>query len=260
VRKQTRIVLAILFVFVLGVLAYEMLRPHELVYHGKSLHVWLEQSIAGGPMAMADTNELAAIRQFGPSIVPKLLEMAQVQDSPLKRDWIKLVRAQKLFRIRLHTDEEYHDMACFGFYALGQVGNDAVPSLIDLLKNHDPNIRATARDCLGNIGPAAKSAVPLIIQFINDTNRIVRWDATVCLGRIHMEPELVVPVLMENLNPTNAILSTTIHVLGEFGEQARPAVPALLQYLNDKDDFVRYETTNALKAIDPAAATKAGVR
>jgi HEAT repeat protein len=80
------------------------------------------------------------------------------------------------------------------------------------------------------------------------------------LGRIHMEPEVVVPILMKTLNPTNDILSTTITVLGEFGESAKPAVPALLRYLNNTDQYIRYVTTNALKQIDPEAAAKAGVK
>ncbi len=259
--KQVRIdILGILLIPVLGVLLYEVLRPHEQVYEGRTLRVWLEQSAVGGPMSAAGTISVETVRQFGAGAVPTLLKMARVKDSPFKHKWIKLVRAQSLLPIQLHTEEEYHSMACFGFYALGPVGKDAVPPLIDLLKNNDPDIRSTARDCLGNIGPAAKAAVPLLVQFINDTNRIVRWDTMINLGRINMEPEVVVPVLMENLNPTNALLSTTIFVLGEFREKAKPAVPALLQYLNDKNNFVRNEATNALKQIDPEAAAKAGIR
>jgi len=79
------------------------------------------------------------------------------------------------------------------------------------------------------------------------------------LGRIHMAPELVVPALINELNASNAILPTTIRTLSQYGEAARPATSTLLQFLNDKNDYVRTETTNALKAIDPEAAANAGV-
>jgi HEAT repeat protein len=258
--KQVRIVSGILLAIALGVFLWMMLWPHEQVYQGKTLRVWLEHSIATGFYTTADTNDIKAIRQFGASAVPTLLKMARAKDSPLKQSWIKLMRAQKLIPSHLHTDEEYHSMACMGFYALGPAGKGAVPALIELLKTNNPDIRFTARDCLGNIGPEAKAAVPFLIQLMNETNRIVRWDATINLGRIHVEPEVVVPILMKTLNPTNDILSATIMDLGEFGESAKPAVPALLRYLNDTNGYIRYETSNALKQIDPKTAAKAGVK
>jgi hypothetical protein len=104
------------------------------------------------------------------------------------------------------------------------------------------------------------AAVPALVQTLKGTNRIVRWDTMLNLGRIHADPGLVVPLLMENLDPTNINLATAILVLGEFGENAKPAIQAILQRLNDKDDFVRFQATNALKQIDPEAADKAGVR
>lgn len=258
--KRVRIPLAILFSLLFGAIIYEALIPHEPTYQGKTLRFWLEEGIAGGPMATADTNDVIAVRQFGSAAVPVLLKMAQAKDSPLKREWIKLVQTQSLIHIHVNTDEDYHAMACMGFYALGPMGKDAVPSLIKLLKSNRPYIQNPAGDCLGNIGPAAKAAVPVILPFINETNRIVRWDATIILGRIHSEPALVVPVLMRNLNPTNVILSTTIFALGQFGKDAEPAVPALLQCLSNNNEFVRINTTNALKQIDPEAAARAGIK
>jgi hypothetical protein len=258
--KRLRRVFSILIAAVLAVLLYEVLRPDEQLYQGKSLRVWLEQSTAGGPMAAPDTNDLEAVRQLGASTVPTLLEMARVKDSPLKHDWIKLVRAQSLLPIHLHTDEEYQGMACAGFYALGPVGKDAVPDLIKLLGETNRQFRGVAADCLGNIGPEAKAAVPSLIRFINDPDRIVRWDTTVNLSKIHMRPELAVPALISNLSPTNVILSTTIDALGSFGDNAKPAVPILLNFLNNEKENVRGAATNALKKIDAQAAAKSGIR
>jgi HEAT repeat protein len=51
-----------------------------------------------------------------------------------------------------------------------------------------------------------------------------------------------------------------VQALREFGPDARIAVPALVELLNADDDYMRTYATNALKAIDPVAAAKAGVK
>ena len=48
--------------------------------------------------------------------------------------------------------------------------------------------------------------------------------------------------------------------LGRMGQAARPAVPALLEALQDKDEDVRRQAAAAVQAIDPEAAKKAGIR
>jgi HEAT repeat protein len=79
------------------------------------------------------------------------------------------------------------------------------------------------------------------------------------LNRPHSQPELAGPMLIKNLNRTNADVSNTIMALGQFGEQAKPAVPALLELLNDPDEIVRSLATYNLKQIDPETAAKVGV-
>jgi HEAT repeat protein len=184
----------------------------------------------------------------------------RVRDSPLKSAWIRLARAQPLIATHLHTADEYHDMACFGFYALGPKGKEAVPDLMALLDETSQEIRVVATTCLGNVGPEATAAVPRLIGFMNHPDRLVRWNTTVTLSRIHMRPELVVPVLATNLSPTNVILPTTINALAAFGSAATSTVPVLLTFLNQENDYVREAATNALKAIDPEAAAKAGIK
>jgi HEAT repeat protein len=48
--------------------------------------------------------------------------------------------------------------------------------------------------------------------------------------------------------------------LGEYGTDAKPAVPVLIDLLNDKGKGVKNSTTLALKMIDPEAAVKAGLK
>jgi HEAT repeat protein len=265
-RRRVKIVIAICLVAILGLIGWRGLKEQEPAYQGKALSAWLEESLEAYNTLPPTKESLATrervgsgLRHIGTNALPLLVKMAGAKQSRLKRLLIVFARKQLMIAPHQHTDEEYHEMAVFGFYALGPLGKDAVPALIDLLRDPDSNVRLHAADCLGDIGPLAGAAVPHLVPFLGDTNRIVRWDATVNLGRIHMESALVVPILINSLNPTNAILPTTISVLGEFGEQAKPAVPALVQLLNSERENVRLEATNALKQIDPEAAAKAGV-
>jgi HEAT repeat protein len=85
------------------------------------------------------------------------------------------------------------------------------------------------------------------------------------LGEIRQEPERVIPILVKFLdepqNPQHSIIirADAIWSLRQFGAQAKPAVLVLLRLLNDAHEGIRSDATNALKAIDPEAAAKAGV-
>jgi len=266
--RKLRIVVAVLLVGILSVICWQVLRPRVPAYQGKTLKIWLEESLLAYNYTTPPTEESmaareevgTAIRQIGTNAIPLLVKMATDKASPLKSRLIMIARRQRWVATHLHTDHENQEMAVFGFYALGSLAKDAVPALIDLLGDSDVETRLHAADGLGNIGPTAKAAVPYLIPFLNDTNRIVRWDTTVNLGRIHSESTLVVPALLKSLNRSNVILTTTITVLGEFGGEATSAVPFLVQHLNAENDYVRLEATNALKRIDPGAAAKAGVK
>jgi HEAT repeat protein len=266
-RRRVQIALGVLFIALIAVLGGQVVPDREPVYQGRRLSDWLQEYAAGGN-PFADVEERAAtlgrgraaIGHMGTNALPFLLQMARAKDSPFKRFITAVARNQSLIRVHWRTDKEMHEMAVAGFYALGRIGKNAVPALIDLLRSTNNDVSRTARGCLGNIGPAAQAAVPVLVQFINDTNRIVRVGTMMALGRIHMDGALVVPILITNLTKSNAVLPTTIVTLGQFGEQAKPAVPTLLQFLNDDNEYVRVEATNALKAIDPEAAARAGVK
>jgi HEAT repeat protein len=281
VRIRLRIGFIILLAGVLGGLAWVLLDSSEPEYQGRHLSFWLEQYdlyiYDDEPMTSASSNLTAeqerehhqfwrkkrdeaktAIQQIGAAAIPTLLRMASVKrDSELKKNLLKFGR--RLFPSLFHSagsypaqspsSEDCHIRAVLGFYALGPLGKDAVPKLIRLLRSSDSDLRARATDCLGAIGPDAEAAVPSILKSLDDTNRMIRWDATANLGRIHSRPKLVVPILLQKLNPSNSVLSTTIGTIGKFGSDAKPAVPALLEYLTNDDEFVRSAATNALKKL-----------
>ena len=89
----------------------------------------------------------------------------------------------------------------------------------------------------------------------------MRFVAVDTLLKLHCEPRLVVPALAAALSDTNtAIRLLAIRGLGNFGSQAREAVPLLLPMLTNENMRVRRGTIAALEAIDPATAAKAGLK
>jgi HEAT repeat protein len=48
--------------------------------------------------------------------------------------------------------------------------------------------------------------------------------------------------------------------LGEFGNNGKPAVAPLIGLLSEGNQEARKAATNALKAVDPEAAARAGVK
>lgn len=265
-----RVVLILLAVAGVGLTTWLVLRTDEPIYQGKPLTVWLKEYCAdhdaylvahglhADPRAEKDfrSDALLAIRAIGTNGLPMLLRMAQAKDHPIKARILKALRGSSIFSTSFVSAEDHRKMACIGFYVLGHLGQGAVQDLLPLLSQPDIELKLTAADCLGNIGPPAKAAVPLLLRLLDHTNRIVRWDATANLGRIRMEHELVVPILMKNLTTSNSILGTTISTLGEFGVSAKPAVPNLLKLLNHPDGYIRLETLDALKRIAPETVSE----
>ena len=96
---------------------------------------------------------------------------------------------------------------------------------------------------------------------LSDKDANVRAQASATLGSCSNYPSQVVPFLLKSLNDTNQrVQEMAAFALGNFGDESKPAVPLLLKMLSDPDPLLHLYTTNALKAIDPQAAAKAGIK
>jgi len=136
----------------------------------------------------------------------------------------------------------------------------AVPVLVQLLSDDDPEVRDYAALALGDCGPDATAALPRLTEALRDDAPEVRRSAAVSVGRIDRRPEITVPVLSRMLTDKEVLVRCRVaNLLGELGPDARAAVPALRQALVDEDPQVRVEAAEALKRIDPQPADEAGV-
>jgi HEAT repeat protein len=204
--------------------------------------------------------------KVGTNAIPTLLWMLRQTDSPFKRKVTELVRKQHFIRIHSIPAEEINHAGYLAFRELGARAEAAVPGLIALLNDKNPDVRYTAVFALRSLGQVAGDALPSLIKCLKDPEFTVQSDAILGLGEIHQEPERVIPILVELLdkpqNPQHSVIlrANAIWALVQFGAQAKPAVPVLRRFLNDGQEGIRWDLTNALKAIDPEAAAKAGVR
>ena len=145
--------------------------------------------------------------------------------------------------------------------AILKLGKDiqisAVPALIQLLQDQKASIRRNAASALGQIGPEAKDAVSALIQSLQDQDEWVRSNTAWALGMIGIPVAIKavegeVPVLIKALQDQEA--SKSVHVmaawtLGNIGEGAVDAVPALMQALKDQNPDVRNNAAWALAKI-----------
>jgi HEAT repeat protein len=102
-------------------------------------------------------------------------------------------------------------------------------------------------------------------EILKGQDKAARIRAALALWKIEHQEKDVLPVLLEALkDPDEPIRFLATFALGEIGPDAKVAVPALLEALKaGEESFKGFRYRNveqALKKIDPKAATKAGIR
>ena len=131
--------------------------------------------------------------------------------------------------------------------ALGKLGEDAIPDLIEAMSDGDAYVRAGAAKALGTLG--ATTAVPFLIDALRDKDFLVSIDAAEALGKIG--DTRAVPAFIEavyNEDDEYGILRFYgVIALGELKDSA--AIPILLKALHDKSRNVRSGAAWALGEI-----------
>lgn len=159
-------------------------------------------------------------------------------------------------------DASVQVVVCQALAKFGKDAKDAVPALAARLKDKDLVLLAAA-EALGTLGPVAKDAAPALREAIqaHSESGVPASEALArfahALYRIEgksVAPE-VLPILVRQLTaPTYpAALVATIDALGDLGDAAHAAVPALAPGLESIYQSVRRATATTLGKIGPAA-------
>ncbi len=268
-RKRLQIAVAVLLVGLLSGITWGLLREREPVYQGRSLGSWLEgfslsptnrfQPIMEQPQWRASEQ---AVRAIGTNSIPTLLRMLRLRDEPWKLAFLRVAAKGHLLRVHYTSAAELNYRAASSFEALGETASNSVPELLQILQEkRSESSQNAVVFALGGIGPAAASAVPYLLRLTSSTDVALRHNAVGALSRVRSEPQLVVPVMIKLLHdPDVMIRGAAACVLRDFGADAKSAIPDLTEALKDEELYVSSIAREALFAIDPEAAAKAGVK
>ena len=252
-RNRVTIVLAILFVATVALLLSWNTRDHEPVYQGIRLGAWLDDLTSPTPDLRASATN--AIRHMGTNAIPALLQEASARQSFPKAILTELMRRQPLVKFHI---ADHQARALAGFRALGTTG---ALGLAEGFTNQNKWIRF---GCVGQWEMCSDYPAilfPPLFDCLKDEDPLVRSRAANAVGLVHLQPEKVVPVLTEMLSdPNKDVRSMAALGLCMYGTQATSAVPTLLKQLTNSGPEFQFWGTNALKAIDPAAAARVGIK
>jgi HEAT repeat protein len=247
-------VLAVLIVLILGIALLVPSRSPQ--YQGKTLWEWVQALpnnyvplLQRGPPNEAQE----ALRHVGSNAIPYLIRMLRARDSAFVEN-IKC-RLDKYPFINFAYRHAWQDRidALKAVAVLGPVAQATIPEISNVLTQRlEVNLALRA---LGAIGP---EAVPSLLQALTMTNNNARDTAAFMLTQFREQSAQIVPAFMVYLDdPNPGFRAQVAKDLREFGPAAEPAVPKLLMLAgHDKDPNTRKNAVQTLDAVDREGALR----
>jgi HEAT repeat protein len=156
---------------------------------------------------------------------------------------------ERLVQALADADEEVRESAV---EALGNIGPKAVPALLSALKSGKVRIRAGALAAMGLQPAQAKVLVPEMIKAVKDTSPEVRCGAVSSLGHMGREARSAVPVLIKALCDGNRdVRLSTLYAMVRLGPVAEAAAPTLVGIVKTQDEQLSRIAAYALGSTSP---------
>ena len=150
------------------------------------------------------------------------------------------------------------------------MGTNAIAALFKRLTYERPpycfspfQININAASGFIALGEQAKPALPELWMLMDSTNKDIALTAMIaaCGTGSNAMPFLIKGLTNQFPNVRGLAADNLTGGIGkQFPAQRKQAIPLLIKLLNDPDEDVRLNATNQLKEIDPAVATKAGIK
>jgi HEAT repeat protein len=181
-EKRVGLALGVLAALI-GVVAWQVLRPPEPVYGGERLSGWLADLDLNS--AQSPLRATQAVRALGTNAIPALLRMLRAEDPLWKKGLIAFNARQGFVHLQISQAALLRYRAVDGFRVLGASAKDAVPALIGVMNSPaDVEVRSSVAAALGAIGPAAAAAVPALLEAARTPNPQLRENAILALASI----------------------------------------------------------------------------
>jgi hypothetical protein len=241
----------------------EALRDREPRCKGKSLGAWLHEAYTqynghGRPYGEA----VEAIKQIGTNAIPFLLTGLRYETPQWQHNLISTIPPLRPLQFR---ENERPEEALLGFHilgeqakgtipeltralagtnralaynaccALGWIGKDSIPVLLDCLTNRTAYTNGVALSVLLSpaweaLGPAASTTLSVLLAHLDDKDIQVARASTGLLGTFAENQigadAIIIPALIKGLDSTNA-WDEAANSLRRFKGRARPALPRL---------------------------------
>jgi HEAT repeat protein len=142
-------------------------------------------------------------------------------------------------------------LACIA--ALARITGDperGMPEIVNALEHEDPVIRKTAAEKIAMFGVSAHPVLPKLLRCMEDPDSAVRAVAVISLGRLQAPPDRVVTEVVPCLGDHDAeVRYAAAVVLAGYGADAKSAIPALKERLQDPVEKVSMCARSALEMI-----------
>jgi HEAT repeat protein len=146
------------------------------------------------------------------ALVLALLAAACHRDEPMAGGkplsyWKKEATQVSLFSF-WNSDKNYRRHEAFR--RLTEMGEPAVPTLVDLFRENDTPVTSDASNALATLGPRAAGAVPELLEILDENNPALQSRAAWILSRIGRPAEAAVPSLTRLLQHPNPRLREAV--------------------------------------------------
>ncbi len=139
---------------------------------------------------------------------------------------------------------------------LKAIGPDSIPQLVDAIKQENRKLRLNAADALAQLGDPA---IPVLVDLLrNSKDDGVRRQAAWALGNTPQAPIRAIEDLRfaASKDPSKWVRWRAGMTLGAMGESAQAAIPDLILLAQDPDRLTRSVSVEALVQINVASAAQ----
>jgi HEAT repeat protein len=253
---KRRLILGILGLGILAALIVAFTRPREPSYDGRSLSQWLSGFDDWSPSSPSHAEAADAIRHMGTNSIPCLLARIRYQEPTWRRKFREALRSlnpSSWWWMHQAGGSIECARAQQAFIVLGEEAKPAVPELVRLMNDPTaPQIAKQAAEVLASLG--IKDAFPPLMAVLTNPQHPARTVVAIHIPSFGTNARPAIPALVQCLQDTNAATALFATAsLGALRLEPELVVPALAAHLRHLDLSNRRIAVRSLGDFGPQA-------